>query len=88
MVFIINMTFLKNGGDLFQLPKGIRVFCRTLKAVNEIEKLKAYEHYEFRWAYEYGVSMSILFIAMGFSVAYPNILPVASLFFFTRVRYR
>ena len=53
-----------------------------MSAVNETEMMLAYEAYEFRWAYEYGVSLSALIIILSFSIAYPLIL-VAGVCFFT-----
>jgi hypothetical protein len=44
----------------------------------------AYEAYEFRWAYEYGVSISALVIILSFSVAYPLILVIGVAFYISR----
>lgn len=79
------MTFLKCGADFLQIPKLIRVKYRQNKAVNDRERLLAYEAYEFRWAYEYGVSISALIIILSFSIAYPLILVFGVFFFIFRV---
>ena len=83
-IYITHLTFLKNGADLLQIPKLIRVKIRQWKSVTETEKLLAYEAYEFRWAYEYGVSISALFIILSFSIAYPLILVIGFMFFTAR----
>ena len=79
-IYIIHLTFLKNGSDFLQIPKIFRVKLRQWKSVCEEEKLMAYEAYEFRWAYEYGVSISAFFIILSFSVAYPLILVAGTVF--------
>lgn len=83
-IFIMQLSFLKCGSDLLQIPKYVRVFFRQQRAVNEREKLMAYEAYEFRWAYEYGVSINAFVIIMAFSVAYPLILPFGAFFYTAR----
>ncbi|CAG9327402.1 TMEM63C_2 [Blepharisma stoltei] len=83
-IFMIHMTFFKNGADFMQIPKLIRVKFRQRAAVNETERMLAYEAYEFRWAYEYGISISSLIIILSFSVAYPIILVVGAAFFISR----
>ena len=83
-IYIIGMVFLKNGSDLMQLPKLVRVKIRQSQALSEKEKILAYEAYEFRWAYEYGTSITGYFITLAFSVAYPIILIPGSIFFYTR----
>ena len=83
-LFIIQVTFLKNGSDLMQIPKLVRVKLRQYRAVNEREKLMAYEAYEFRWAYEYGVSLAALVIILSFSVVYPLILVFGVVFYVFR----
>jgi hypothetical protein len=83
-IFIMQMAFLKCGSDLLQIPKYVRVFFRQQRAVNERERLMAYEAYEFRWAYEYGVTINAFVIIMAFSVAYPLILPFGVLFYTMR----
>jgi Calcium-dependent channel, 7TM region, putative phosphate/Cytosolic domain of 10TM putative phosphate transporter/Late exocytosis, associated with Golgi transport len=84
MIFVINLTFLKNGSDILQIPKLFRVKFRQSRAVNERERLQAYEAYEFRWPYEYGVSLCALFVILAFSIAYPLILVIGIFFFTTR----
>lgn len=83
-IFIVHLIFLKNGSDFMQIPKLIRVKFRQLRAVNDRERLMAYEAYEFRWAYEYGVSLSGFVIIISFSVAYPLILIIGVFFFMSR----
>lgn len=83
-IFIMQLTFLKCGSDLLQIPKYVRVFFRQRRAVNERERLMAYEAYEFRWAYEYGVSLNAFVIILSFSVVYPLILPFGALFYVAR----
>lgn len=84
-IMIIHLTFLKNGSDLLQLPKLVRVKVRQLLAITEKERLIAYEAYEFRWGYEYGISITAFYIVIAFSVAYPLILVFGCIFFFMRV---
>jgi hypothetical protein len=84
-LFIIHIFFLKNGADLLQIPKLFRVKFRQARALNETERLLAYEAYEFRWAYEYGVSMTAITIILVFSIAYPLIIFFGFLFFTFRV---
>lgn len=84
-ILIIHLTFLKNGSDLLQIPKLIRVKLRQSHALNEQDKLRAFESYEFRWGYEYGISITVFFIVMAFSVAYPLILIAGTMFFILRV---
>lgn len=83
-IFIMQLTFLKCGSDLLQIPKYVRVFFRQQRAVNEREKLMAYEAYEFRWAYEYGVTLNVFVIILSFSVIYPLILPFGAFFYVAR----
>lgn len=84
-LFIIHIFFLKNGSDLLQIPKLFRVKFRQARALNETERLLAYEAYEFRWAYEYGVSMTAITIILIFSIAYPLIIFFGFMFFTFRV---
>lgn len=79
-IFVIHLTFLKNGADFLQIPKLIRVKWRQSQAVTDTERELAYEAYEFRWAYEYGVSLSAIIIILAFSIAYPLILIFGVLF--------
>ncbi|CAG9333013.1 TMEM63A_2 [Blepharisma stoltei] len=83
-IFVIHLIFLKNGGDFLQVPKLVRVKWRQMKAVNDTERMLAYEAYEFRWAYEYGVSISAIFIIFAFSIAYPLILIIGVFFCISR----
>ena len=83
-IFVVHLIFLKNGSDFLQIPKYVRVKFRQMKAVNDRERLMAYEAYEFRWAYEYGVSLSAFVIIISFSVAYPLILVIGVAFFIAR----
>lgn len=84
-IFVIHLTFLKNGADFLQIPKLIRVKWRQSQAVTDTERELAYEAYEFRWAYEYGVSLSAIIIILAFSIAYPLILIFGVLFCIFRV---
>ena len=83
-VYITHLIFLKNGSDFMQIPKYVRVKFRQMRAVNERENLMAYEAYEFRWAYEYGVTITSLVIILSFSVAYPLIMVFGVVLYTTR----
>lgn len=86
-LFLIHIFFLKNGADLLQIPKLVRVKFRQSRALNDEERQLAYEAYEFRWAYEYGVSLTAITIILVFSVAYPIVIFFGFLFFTFRVIY-
>jgi hypothetical protein len=85
--FIIQLACLKNGADIMQFPKVIRIVIRKWKALTEKQKKHIYEAYEFRWSYEYGYSLTAFIIVLCFSVAYPLILLFGLAFFALRVIY-
>lgn len=81
-VFLSNLFYasaqLRN-----QLLQRITVdyFCVTSR-----EKLEAMEPYEFCWGWNYAWSLSVVFLALFFSVLVPATLPTAALFFFVKLR--
>lgn len=87
-ILMIHFTILKTSGDFLQFPRMFKVAFKRLQALSETEKLLAYEAYEFRWSYEYGVSITAFYIILAFSVAYPLILIVGVAFFYSRVMSR
>lgn len=84
ILFMVHQCFLKNGLDLLVIAKYIKVKAKSLIAVTSIEKAMAYQADDFRFAFEFAVTINTFIIAASLSIVFPLILIPASIFFFVR----
>ncbi|CAG9332947.1 TMEM63A_1 [Blepharisma stoltei] len=84
IIFMVHQAFIKNGLDLLVLAKYAKVKARMILATTSIESALAYQADDFRFPFEFAVTLNTYIIAATLSIVYPFILLPAALFFFMR----
>jgi hypothetical protein len=84
--FMIHQVFISLPLGLLNIGRLISVKLNAKKALNQYERVRAYEYGEYFWPYEYATIMTIFVILLCMSVVYPLILAIGMLYFTIRVR--
>lgn len=85
MIFILTQAFIVNGRDLLQIGNLFEVKYKAFRAISEREKYNAYLPEKMNYAVEYATLLTCFTAIFIYSVSYPLILLLGSVYLWIRV---